>query len=139
MAAAAQLGRLSGDYAVEVENLTKKFGDFIAVDNITFNVRKGEIFGFLGPNGAGKSTAIRILLGLLTPTSGKAMVGGLNVATHPEDIRKNLGYVSQKFSLYNDLTVAENIDFFAGIYGVPQARRPERKRYALKMAGLEER
>jgi ABC-2 type transport system ATP-binding protein len=109
------------------------------VDNISFHVRKGEIFGFLGPNGAGKSTAIRILLGLLTPTSGKAMVSGLDVATHPEKIRKNLGYVSQKFSLYNDLTVVENIDFFAGIYGVSVERRAQRKQYALKMAGLEER
>ena len=131
--------QLNADWAVEVEDLTKTFGDFTAVDHITFHVNKGEIFGFLGPNGAGKSTAIRILLGLLTPTSGKAIVGGLDVAKDPEAIRKNLGYVSQKFSLYNDLTVAENINFFSGIYGVSHDKRPARKAYALKMAGLEER
>lgn len=128
-----------GGWAVDVENLTKNFGDFVAVDHITFTVSKGEIFGFLGPNGAGKSTAIRILLGLLSPTSGKAIVGGIDVEKDPEAIRKTVGYVSQKFSLYNDLTVRENIDFFSGIYGVPKARRPERRAYALKMAGLEER
>jgi ABC-2 type transport system ATP-binding protein len=128
-----------GGWAVDVENLTKNFGDFVAVDHITFTVSKGEIFGFLGPNGAGKSTAIRILLGLLSPTSGKAIVGGIDVEKDPEAIRKTVGYVSQKFSLYNDLTVRENIDFFSGIYGVPKARRPERRNYALKMAGLEER
>jgi ABC-2 type transport system ATP-binding protein len=129
----------NADLAVEVDDLTKKFGDFTAVDHITFHVNIGEIFGFLGPNGAGKSTAIRILLGLLTPTSGTAIVGGLDVAKDPEAIRKNLGYVSQKFSLYNDLTVGENINFFSGIYGVAEERRPARKAYALKMAGLEER
>lgn len=133
------MSELSGELAIEVDDLTKKFGDFTAVDHISFKVRKGEIFGFLGPNGAGKSTAIRILLGLLTPTSGTCIVGGLNVATHPEEIRKTLGYVSQKFSLYNDLSVGENIDFFSGIYGVPKQRRPARKAYALRMAGLEER
>ena len=133
------MAELNPDWAVEVEDLTKTFGDFIAVNHISFHVKKGEIFGFLGPNGAGKSTAIRILLGLLTPTSGKAIVGGLDVAKDPEAIRKNLGYVSQKFSLYNDLTVAENINFFSGIYGVPEEKRPGRKAYALKMAGLEER
>ena len=127
------------EWAVEVNDLTKTFGDFIAVNHISFNVRKGEIFGFLGPNGAGKSTAIRILLGLLDPTSGTAIVGGIDVAKDPEAIRKHLGYVSQKFSLYNDLTVGENIDFFSGIYGVAKAKRPERKAYALRMAGLEER
>jgi ABC-2 type transport system ATP-binding protein len=137
MAAAPRV--LNPDWAVEVENMTKMFGDFTAVDHISFHVKKGEIFGFLGPNGAGKSTAIRILLGLLTPTSGTAIVGGLDVAKDPEAIRKNLGYVSQKFSLYNDLTIAENINFFSGIYGVPEEKRPARKAYALKMAGLEER
>lgn len=126
------------DWAVEVHDLVKKFGDFVAVDHISFQVRKGEIFGFLGPNGAGKSTAIRILCGLLRPASGKALVNGLDVATHPEEIRKNLGYVSQKFSLYNDLTVGENIDFFSGIYNVPRFLRADRKAYALRMAGLEE-
>lgn len=127
------------ELAVEVDDLTKVFGDFVAVDHITFQVRKGEIFGFLGPNGAGKSTAIRILLGLLTPSSGRAIVSGIDVSKDPEAIRKNVGYVSQKFSLYNDLTIGENIDFFSGIYGVPKERRPERKAYALKMANLEER
>ncbi len=124
--------------AVECQDLTKRFGDFVAVNRVTFQVRKGEIFGFLGPNGAGKSTTIRILCGLLTPTSGLARVAGLDVATHPEEIRKRLGYMSQKFSLYHDLTVGENIDFFAGIYGVPRELREERKRYALRMAGLED-
>jgi ABC-2 type transport system ATP-binding protein len=101
-------------------------------------VPKGEIFGFLGPNGAGKSTTIRMLCGLLTPTSGSARVIGLDVATEPEEIRRNIGYMSQKFSLYDDLTVEENIDFFSGIYGVPRALRPERKDYVLRMANIEE-
>ncbi len=135
----AQSKAAAAAYAVEVDNLTMKFGDFTAVDHISFNVSKGEIFGFLGPNGAGKSTAIRILLGLLDPTSGTAIVGGIDVSKDPEAIRKNLGYVSQKFSLYNDLTVGENIDFFNGIYGVPKEKRQERKAYALRMAALEER
>jgi ABC-2 type transport system ATP-binding protein len=126
------------EWAVVVDNLTIRFGDFVAVDDITFRVRKGEIFGFLGPNGAGKSTTIRMLLGLLIPTAGFASVGGVDVSKDPEAIRKIIGYVSQKFSLYNDLTVGENIDFYAGIYGVPKNERPERKAYALKMAGLEE-
>ncbi len=125
-------------WAVEVEALVMKFRDFVAVDEVSFQVKKGEIFGFLGPNGAGKSTTIRILLGLLVPTSGKAVVNGFNVATDAELIRKNVGYMSQKFSLYNDLTVGENVDFFSGIYGVPRERRPERKAYVLKMAGLED-
>ncbi|MEO8661178.1 MAG: ABC transporter ATP-binding protein [Bryobacteraceae bacterium] len=125
------------EFAVEVEHLTIRFGDFVAVDDITFRVAKGEIFGFLGPNGAGKSTTIRMLLGLLLPTSGTASVGGVDVSTDPEQIRKIIGYVSQKFSLYNDLTVGENIDFYSGIYGVPKAERPDRKAYALRMAGLE--
>jgi ABC-2 type transport system ATP-binding protein len=127
----------ASDWAVEVENLVKRFGDFVAVDHISFQVGRGEIFGFLGPNGAGKSTAIRILCGLLRPSEGKARVSGLDVATQPETIRKNIGYMSQKFSLYDDLTVEENIDFFSGIYGVPNGRRFERKEYVLKMAGLE--
>jgi ABC-2 type transport system ATP-binding protein len=99
-------------------------------------VPKGEIFGFLGPNGAGKSTTIRMLCGLLTPTSGTASVNGLDVATQPEEIRKNIGYMSQKFSLYDDLTVDENIDFFAGMYGVPHELRAQRKQYVLEMANL---
>jgi ABC-2 type transport system ATP-binding protein len=127
------------DNAVETRDLVKRFGDFVAVDQVTLQVRRGEIFGFLGPNGAGKSTTIRMLCGLLLPTSGSALVGGLDVMTESEAIKKHIGYMSQKFSLYDDLTVEENIDFFSGIYGVPRARRPERKAYVLKMAGIEER
>jgi ABC-2 type transport system ATP-binding protein len=123
---------------VKVENLVKRFGDFVAVDNVTFNVKPGEIFGFLGPNGAGKSTTIRILCGLLAPTSGRAVVGEFEVGRQSEQIKRTIGYMSQKFSLYDDLTVEENIDFFAGIYGVPKDRRAERKEYVLKMAGLQE-
>jgi len=122
---------------VVLERLTKKFGDFTAVDDVSLQVAKGEIFGFLGPNGAGKSTAIRILCGLLAPTSGQAWVHGFDVAREPERVKQSIGYMSQRFSLYDDLTVEENIDFFSGVYGVPRERRPERKAYALKMAGLE--
>jgi ABC-2 type transport system ATP-binding protein len=126
-------------WAVEVDNLVKRFGEFVAVDHISLQVRRGEIFGFLGPNGAGKTTAIRILCGLLRPTGGRARVAGFDVAAEPEAVRLNIGYMSQKFSLYDDLTVEENIDFFGGIYGVPLERLAERKEYALRMAGLEER
>jgi ABC-2 type transport system ATP-binding protein len=125
--------------AVEIHDLVKTFGSFTAVDHVTLEVAKGEIFGFLGPNGAGKSTTIRVLCGLLTPTSGRASVSGLDVATQPEEIRRNIGYMSQKFSLYDDLTVEENIDFFSGMYGVPHERRAQRKRYVLEMANLTER
>jgi ABC-2 type transport system ATP-binding protein len=106
------------------------------VDHVSLEVRRGEIFGFLGPNGAGKSTTIRILCGLLEPTSGEGAVAGFDVRSQSEQIKRNIGYMSQKFSLYDDLTVEENIDFFSGIYGVPRARRPERKDYVLRMAGL---
>ncbi len=126
-------------WAVETENLVKTFGEFVAVDHVSLRVSKGEIFGFLGPNGAGKSTTIRMLCGLLTPTSGKALVRDLNVAEDPEQVRRNIGYMSQKFSLYDDLTVEQNIDFFAGMYGVPRKLREERKAYVLKMANLTER
>jgi ABC-2 type transport system ATP-binding protein len=125
--------------AVEIHNLVKTFGTFVAVDHVSLQVEKGEIFGFLGPNGAGKSTTIRMLCGLLTPTSGQASVTGFDVAMQPEDIRRNIGYMSQKFSLYDDLSVEENIDFFTGIYGVPRQIRAERKSYVLEMAGLTER
>jgi ABC-2 type transport system ATP-binding protein len=118
--------------------LVKRFGDFIAVDRVSLKVAPGEIFGFLGPNGAGKSTTIRILCGLLAPTSGRATVHGFDVATQPEEIRQNIGYMSQKFSLYDDLTVEENIEFFGGVYGVTDVAMPARRDYVLKMAGLEE-
>ncbi len=124
--------------AVHVENLVKRFGDFVAVDHVSLDVARGEIFGFLGPNGAGKSTTIRILCGLLNPSGGSATVGGFDVATEAEAIKRNIGYMSQKFSLYDDLQVEENIDFFSGIYGVPPERRAARKEYVLKMAGLED-
>ena len=130
---------MSSENAVEIRDLVKTFGSFVAVDHVSLEVAKGEIFGFLGPNGAGKSTTIRVLCGLLTPTSGQASVNGLDVATQPEEIRRKIGYMSQKFSLYDDLTVEENIDFFTGIYGVPHARRAERKDYVLQMANLSER
>ncbi len=125
--------------AVEVRDLVKRFGSFVAVDRVSFTVRRGEIFGFLGPNGAGKSTTIRMLCALLLPTSGSAKVDGLDLAASSEAIRQNIGYMSQKFSLYDDLTVGENIDFFNGIYQVPAARRAERKEYVLSMSGLQER
>ena len=127
------------NWAVETDALVKAFGPFIAVDHVSLQVGKGEIFGFLGPNGAGKSTTIRMLCGLLTPTSGRALVQGLDVAVEPEQVRKNIGYMSQKFSLYDDLTVEQNIDFFAGMYGVPRNLRPERKQHVLEMANLAER
>jgi ABC-2 type transport system ATP-binding protein len=124
---------------VEIKNLVKRFGDFVAVDNVSLTVRRGEIFGFLGSNGAGKTTTIRMLCGLLTPTSGSAQVGGFELATQAEQIKQTIGYMSQKFSLYDDLSVAENIDFFSGVYSVPQTLRQERKEYVLKMSGLENR
>ena len=127
------------DWTVETDELVKTFGTFVAVDHVTLRVRKGEIFGFLGPNGAGKSTTIRILCGLLTPTSGRALVGDIDVVVNPEEVRRNIGYMSQKFSLYDDLTVEQNIDFFAGIYGVPRQRRQQRKQYVLNIAGLADR
>lgn len=125
-------------WAMEVHGLVKRFGDFVAVDRVSFQVKKGEIFGFLGPNGAGKSTVIRMLCGLLTPTSGSATVAGFDVARQPEMVRTRLGYMSQKFSLYDDLTVEENIQFFSGIYGVPKNKRDERRDYVLRLAGLED-
>jgi ABC-2 type transport system ATP-binding protein len=126
-------------WAVEVEDLTRRFGTFVAVDHVSFRVERGEIFGFLGPNGAGKSTTIRILCGLLAPTSGRARVAGFDVGTEPEQVKQRIGYMSQKFSLYDDLTVEENLGFFSGIYGVPRERQPERIRAALLTAGLDAR
>ena len=122
--------------AIEVTGLTKKFGNFIAVNNISFEVPRGQIFGFLGPNGAGKTTTIRMLLGLLTPTTGAAKVIGFDVVKQSEAMRKRIGYMSQKFSLYNDLTVDENLNFYGGVYGVRGQKLRERKKYILQMAGL---
>jgi ABC-2 type transport system ATP-binding protein len=126
----------SNGLAIEVAGLTKKFGDFVAVDNVSFDVRRGEIFGFLGPNGAGKTTTIRMLLGLLTPSGGSAKVVGFDVVKETEAVRKRIGYMSQKFSLYNDLTVEENLNFYGGVYGVRSRKLKERKEYILQMAGL---
>jgi ABC-2 type transport system ATP-binding protein len=124
--------------AVRIENLVKRFGDFTAVDRVSLEVKRGEIFGFLGPNGAGKSTTIRILCGLLPPTSGRATVGGFDVAMQPEEVKRSIGYMSQKFSLYDDLSVKENIEFFAGVYGVSPENFPARRDFVLRMAGLED-
>jgi ABC-2 type transport system ATP-binding protein len=126
-------------HAVEVHDVVKRFGSFVAVDHVNLQVDAGEIFGFLGPNGAGKSTTIRMLCGLLTPTSGSAIVAGFDVASAPESVRQKIGYMSQKFSLYDDLTVEENIDFFSGIYGLSTDQRAERKEYVLAMSGLKDR
>jgi ABC-2 type transport system ATP-binding protein len=122
--------------SVVVESLVKRFGDFVAVDHINLAVRKGEVFGFLGPNGAGKSTTIRMLCGLLKPTSGHASVAGFDVSREPESVRQNIGYMSQKFSLYNDLKVIENLRLFAGLYSVPADKLQERIAWALTMANL---
>lgn len=123
--------------AIEVKNLTKVFGKFTAVDNVNFIVKQGEIFGFLGANGAGKSTTIRMLIGILEPTSGDALVSGYSIKNQSDLVKKNIGYMSQKFSLYNDLTVVENIRFFAGIYGLDGKKYEERKKWVLKVADLE--
>jgi ABC-2 type transport system ATP-binding protein len=123
---------------VVLRDLTKKFGDFVAVNGINLEVQRGEIFGFLGPNGAGKSTTIRMLCGLLQPTSGTGTVAGLDIKTQPEEVKQNIGYMSQRFSLYEDLTVEENLDFFSGIYRIPRADRASRKAWVLGMSGLEE-
>ena len=121
-----------------MKNLTRTFGDFVAVDHINLDVKKGEIFGFLGPNGAGKSTTIRMLCGLLMPTGGEGTVGGFDIITQSEEIKQNIGYMSQKFSLYDDLTVGENINFFSGIYNVAASKKEARKEWALGMAGLKD-
>ena len=121
---------------ITVKDLTKKFGDFTAVNKINFEICKGEIFGFLGPNGAGKTTTIRMLCALIDPTSGEATVGGYDISKQSAQIKNIIGYMSQKFSLYDDLTVAENIDFFAGIYQTPRATRSEKKEEIIKLAEL---
>ena len=122
--------------SVVVDKLVKRFGSFVAVDHIDLETRKGEVFGFLGPNGAGKSTTIRMLCGLLRPTSGRAFVAGFDVARSPEAVRQNIGYMSQKFSLYNDLTVIENVRLFAGLYSVPNRDLQARIEWALTMSNL---
>ena len=122
--------------AIEVRQLTRRFGAFVAVDDVTFDVRQGEIFGFLGSNGAGKSTTIRMLCGLLRPTSGSARVGGIDVSHDPEGVKRRIGYMSQRFSLYEKLTVDQNITFFGGIYGLQPDRFEARRQFVLEMAGL---
>jgi len=128
----------ANDNIIEVEMLVKKFGDFTACRDLTFQVKKGEIFGFLGANGAGKTTAIKILCGLWKPTSGKAVIGGFDVYTETNKIKKNIGYMSQKFSLYEDLTPVENIRFYGGIYGLSRNLIKEKTALALHELGLEE-
>jgi ABC-2 type transport system ATP-binding protein len=122
---------------VIIHELVKRFGSFTAVNGISLSVQRGEVFGFLGPNGAGKSTTIRMLCGLLRPSSGQAIVAGFDVAREPEQVRQNIGYMSQKFSLYNDLKVIENIRLFAGLYSVPRSQLKERIDWALRMSNLE--
>ncbi len=122
--------------AVEVDQLTRRFGEFVAVDHLSFQVREGEVFGFLGPNGAGKTTTIKMLTGLLLPSSGSGHVAGLDVMTRSEEIKQNIGYMSQAFSLYGDLTVDENIHLFAGLYSVRGERRAQRRDWVLEMAAL---
>lgn len=126
----------SAETIVEVQNLAKQFGAFKAVAGISFAVRRGEIFGFLGPNGAGKSTTIRMLCGLLAPTSGSGRVAGFDIVREAEKIKTRIGYMSQKFSLYDELTVEENIDFYSGIYRLAKGKKIERKEWVLTMAGL---
>jgi ABC-2 type transport system ATP-binding protein len=123
--------------AIAVHELTRRFGDFTAVDRVSFDVRDGEVFGFLGANGAGKSTTIRMLCGLLRPTSGTAVVGGIDVARDPEGVKRRIGYMSQRFSLYEALTVDQNIRFYGGVYGLDGDRLEARRRFAVEMAGLE--
>ena len=129
---------LKTEKIIEVKNLAKKFGDFVANDNLTFDVYKGEIFGFLGANGAGKTTAMKILCGLSKPTSGEVNIAGFDVYKHTEDIKKNIGYMSQRFSLYEDLNVIENIRFYAGIYGLSNKKIKERSEMLIEKLGLED-
>lgn len=126
-------------YSIEVNDLTKKFGDFTAVNKISFKVKAGEIFGFLGANGAGKTTAIKMMCGILEPTFGDAIVGGYSIAKYPNSVKMNIGYMSQRFSLYNDLAVGENIDFFGGVYGLEGKEFEERKKWVLEIANLQDR
>ena len=125
------------DYAISIKNLTKQFGSFTAVDNISFDIPAGKIFGFLGPNGSGKSTTIRMLCGVLRPTYGEGKVLGYDLVKESEKIKQNIGYMSQKFSLYEDLTVEENLDFYGSIYMLNKDKLEQRKRELIKMANLE--
>src|SRR3989304_6734355 len=129
---------MKNNNVIEVENLTKKFGDFTAVNSITFEVKKGEIFGFLGANGAGKTTAMKMLIGISKPTSGKALVAGFDVKTNTEMVKRSIGYMSQKFSMYDDLTIKENITFFGGIYGLSKIRIKEKTTQLIQELQLEE-
>jgi ABC-2 type transport system ATP-binding protein len=129
----------AGEAVIVADGLTRRFGDFVAVDRLSFSVRPGEVFGFLGPNGAGKTTAIRMLIGVLPPSEGTARVAGHDVAGEPLAVRRAIGYMSQLFSLYGDLTVRENLDLFAGLYDLTGRRREKRIRWALASAGLEAR
>lgn len=129
---------MENKYIIETKELTKMFGDFTAVNAISFEVKKGEIFGFLGANGAGKTTAMKMLIGILTPSSGMAKVAGFDVYTNTEDIKKNIGYMSQKFALYDDLTVKENITFFGGIYGLSRSKIKEKTKELIDELGLQE-
>src|SRR5512136_821209 len=122
---------------IRVEGLTKKFGDFVAVNNVSFDVQPGEVVGYLGPNGSGKTTTIRMLCGLLHPTAGSIEVLGINVVKDPEPVKRQIGYMSQKFALYDDLTVLENLEFYSGVYEVPLAIEKDRLKEILHMAGLE--
>lgn len=131
-------GGQNGEKAVVVEDLVKRFGQFVAVNHVSFAVDRGEIFGFLGPNGAGKSTTIRMLCGILAPTEGHGTVAGFDIRTEQEQIKANIGYMSQKFSLYEDLTVEENIDFYSGIYRIPSEEKRQRKQWVIEMSGLQE-
>ncbi|MGA3307134.1 MAG: ATP-binding cassette domain-containing protein [Xanthobacteraceae bacterium] len=124
------------DAQIVAEDLVKRFGSFVAVDHVNFRIGRGEVMGFLGPNGAGKSTIIRILCGLLRPSAGRVLVAGIDVARDPERVRERIGYMSQKFSLYRDLSVEENLRFFGGIYRVPRDELPQRIQFAIDMAGL---
>ncbi|HWR44977.1 ABC transporter ATP-binding protein [Sporomusa sp.] len=126
-------------YAVETENLTRVFGDFIAVNQVNLKIPQGSIYGFLGPNGSGKSTTIRMLCGILTPTRGNGRLLGLDLTTQGEAIKEKIGYMSQKFSLYDDLSVLQNLEFYAGLYSLTGSRRQERIEAMLAMAGLQER
>ena len=135
MSASAE--RASADRAIDARGLTRRFGGFTAVDGITFHVGRGEVFGFLGANGAGKTTAMRMLIGLLAPSAGEARVAGYDVATEAESIRRRIGYMSQRFALYDDLTVRENIELFGGIYGVTGAQLRERVPALIGRLGLE--